>query len=167
MKYAVGDRVVHPHHGPGMIASIERKELMAGDKRYYVVDIPDQALTILIPVGSMDAAGIRPAMAESRLPKLLSTLRGKPRKLPDDYKARQEEIDAQLRTGRVMQVAKVVRDLTWHEERAHLTRKDSAFLKQGQHLLAAEIALVSGSDIAESSDLIVSTLHASVAGGLA
>jgi len=166
MQFSVGDRVVHPHHGPGRIASVERKEFMDGAKRYYVVEIPGQGLTVYIPVRRADEVGVRPAMPLSRFPKVLRKLRSNPRRLPDDYKERQEQIIEQLRTGRVMQLARVIRDLTWHKERAHLTRKDSDCLKQGQGLLAAEMALVSGDEVSEARELIDSTMAAAVASAL-
>jgi RNA polymerase-interacting CarD/CdnL/TRCF family regulator len=78
--------------------------------------------------------------------------------LPDEYKERQEQIDAEIRTGRVMKLARVVRDLTWHRDRAHLTKRDTDLLKQGQDLLAAEMALVSGDDVSVASKLIESTM---------
>jgi CarD family transcriptional regulator len=139
---------------------------MDGPKRYYVIDIPGQGLTVHIPVGRADEVGVRLAMTQSRLPRVLSTLRSKPRQLPEDYKERQEQIIDKLRTGRVMQLARVVRDLTWHRERAHLTRKDSDCLKQGQDLLAAEMALVSGDDVSDVNRLIDATMTAALAGPL-
>lgn len=164
MAFSVGDRVVHPHHGPGRIASIERKELMDGTKSYYVIDIPGQALTVQVPVRTIDEVGVRPAMPASRLPKVLRTLRSRPRRLPDDYKERQEQIDEKLRTGRAMQMARIVRDLSWHRKRAHLTKKDTDLLKQGRAMLAAEMALVSGDDVSEANDLIDATMAAAVEG---
>ena len=165
MEFSVGDRVVHPHHGPGRISGVERKELMDGTKRYYVIDIPGQALTVQVPVRRIDEVGVRPAMPQSRFPELLQTLGSSPRRLPDDHKERQEQIGARLRSGRVMQLARVVRDLTWHRDRAHLTRRDTDFLKVGQELLAAELALVSGDDVSEAIDLIEATMAADVADG--
>jgi RNA polymerase-interacting CarD/CdnL/TRCF family regulator len=103
-------------------------------------------------------------MSQSRLARLLSMLRGRPRLLPEDYKTRQEQIYAQLETGRVMQLARVVRDLTWHRERAHLTKTDSDYLKQGRDLLAAEMALVSGDAVSDTRKLIEATMTAAVAG---
>lgn len=166
MQFSVGDKVVHPNHGPGRVASVERRDLMDGLKRYYVIDIPGQGLTVHIPVGRADAAGVRRAMSQSRLPRVLSTLRSEPCQLPENYKERQEQIIEKLRTGRVMQLASVVRDLTWHRERAHLTRKDSDCLKQGQDLLAAEMALVSGDDVSDANRLIDATMNAALAGPL-
>ena len=163
MKFSVGDKVVHPHHGPGRIVLVERKELMDGTKRYYVIDIPGQGLTVQVPVRRAGEVGMRPAMPQSRLLKVWTTLRGRPSLLPEDYKERQEEVWAKLRTGRAMQLARVVRDLAWHRERAHLTRKDTEYLKMGQGLLAAEMALVSEDDVSDVRNLIETTVTDAVA----
>jgi CarD family transcriptional regulator len=166
MQYAVGDKVVHPHHGPGWIAGIERREFLDGIKHYYMIEIPSQGLTLYLPVGKADEMGMRLAMSQSGFSQVLGMLRGRPHPLPEDYRERQDEIFAQLRTGRVMQLARVVRDLTWHRQRAHLTRTDSRYLKQGCNLLAAEMALVSGDTISDTSKLIEDTVTAAVASQL-
>jgi CarD family transcriptional regulator len=154
--------VVHPYHGPGWVAGIEHREFLDGSKRYYVIEIPDQGLTLYMPIGNADEMGMRPAMSPSRLPRVLSVLRGKPHLLPKDYRERQEQIYAQLKTRQVVQLARVVRDLSWHRERAHLTQRDSDYLRQGRDLLAAEMALVSGNAVSDASKLIEATVTASV-----
>jgi RNA polymerase-interacting CarD/CdnL/TRCF family regulator len=60
-------------------------------------------------------------------------------------------------------LARVVRDLTWHRERAHLTKVDSDYLKQGRNLLAAEMALVSGDTVSSASKLIEAAVTAAMA----
>jgi CarD family transcriptional regulator len=163
MQFSVGDKVVHPHHGPGWIAGIELRELLDGTKSYYVIEIPGQGLTVHMPVRKADEVGMRLAMSQSRLPRVLSMLRSRPHLLPEDYRERQEQIWAQLKSGRVMQLARVIRDLTWHRERAHLTKVDSDYLRQGRELLAAEMALVSGDPVSDASKLIEATMTATMA----
>jgi len=163
MQFSVGDKVVHPHYGPGAIASIERKELMDGPKRYYVIDMPGRGLTVQVPVGKADAAGMRLAISQSRLPQVLVVLRGRPHPLPQDYRQRQERIGAQLRTGRVVQLARAVRDLTWHRKLAHLTKTDTDNLRQGRDLLAAEMAMASGDAVSDAGKLIDATMIAAMA----
>jgi CarD family transcriptional regulator len=163
MQYSVGDKVVHPHHGPGWIAGITQREILDGVKRYYVIEVPGQGLTVHIPVRKADEVGVRPAMSPSRLLRVLSVLGGKPHALPEDYRERQERVCAQLKTRRVTELVRVVRDLTWHRERAHLTKTDSDYLKQGLDLLAAEMALVSGDAVSDASELIESTMSVAVA----
>lgn len=158
MQFSVGDKVVHPHHGPGRIADVAQFELMDGEKSYYTIEILAHALTIHLPVVGADEVGLRRAMSPSKLSRVLSTLGGKPHRLPDEYRERQELIAEKVSAGGVLHLAQVVRDLTWHEQRAHLTKRDSDLLSEGWELLAAEMALVSGVDIAESSELIRATL---------
>ncbi|RPJ37789.1 MAG: hypothetical protein EHM35_06025 [Planctomycetaceae bacterium] len=163
MQFSVGDKVVHPHYGPGAIARIDIKELMDGPKHYYVIEMSGQGLTVQIPVGKADEVGVRLAMSQSRLPQVLVILRGRPHPLPQDYRQRQERIGAQLRTGRVIQLARAVRDLTWHRKVAHLTKTDTDNLRQGRDLLAAEMALVSGNAFSDESKLIEATMTAAMA----
>ena len=158
MQFAVGDKVVHPHHGPGRIAGVAQLELMDGPKSYYTIEIVGQGLTVHIPVLTADEAGLRRAMSPSTLAKVLKTLGSRPRRLPDDFKERQEQVADKIALGQAVGLAQVARDLTWHEQRAHLTKRDSDLLKEGWELLAAEMALVSGDEVSEASELIRTTL---------
>jgi CarD family transcriptional regulator len=163
MQFAVGDKVVHPRYGPGRITGIASRDLVEGATRYYVIEIPGQGLTVHLPVLKAGDVGMRLAMSSSRLPRVLSMLRGRPHLLPENFHERQEQMWAKLKTGGVTQLATVVRDLTWHRKRAHLTKKDSDYLRQGRDLLAAEMALVSGDAVSDASKLIDATLTAAMA----
>ena len=164
MQFFVGDKVIHPRYGPGEITSIEGQGHSDAEGRYYVIDIPRQGLTVHTPVGRADALGIRPAMSPSRSRRIVSMLRGRAHVLPEDYRARQEKISAQLGSGQVAQVASVVRDLSWHQKRSHLTKRDSDLLRHVLDLLSAEMALVSGDPVSEVKQLIGATLTAAMAG---
>jgi CarD family transcriptional regulator len=166
MRLAVGDKVVHPHHGPGRITGIEYKEFTHGEESYYVIEIPTQGLTLHIPQHRIQEAGVRPAMPRDQLQRVLETLRSTPHELPEDHKERQEQVWEKLQTGEPLEIAEVLRDLAWHEKHAHLTKKDSDYLDRGQKLLAAEIALVTGTEVAEASKTIESTLTTAVAGSV-
>lgn len=154
MQFTVGDKVVHPHHGPGQITAIERKQFLGEAKGYYVIEIPTQALTVYVPRRQADNIGIRPAMSQARLARVMAILRSRPAMLPEDYKERQEKVWEKLKTSQSIQVAEVVRDLTWRERHAHLTKKDADYLQRGQEFLAAEMALLADGEISEASKTI-------------
>lgn len=164
MQFSVGDRVVHPHHGPGRIIGVERREFLDGNKLYYEIEIPTRDLIVYLPQGAMNKIGVRPAMSRARLPRVLDRLGSKPRHLPEDYKERQEEVWERLSTGRVMLLAEVVRDLVWHRERDHLTRKDTDYLTQAERRLAAEMAMVVGAEASEMEKMIEETLSTAISG---
>ena len=161
MGFAVGDKVVHPHHGPGIITGVEQKDFMEGQEHYYVIDIPDQGLTLHIPQHRMSITGVRPAVSDKRLGQVLEILRGKPSQLPDDHKERQEQVWEKLKANEPDQVAETVRDLMWHQQQAHLTKKDTEYLDRARKMLAAEMALVDGSELAEA-NRTVETIMADV-----
>ena len=164
MEFAVSDKVVHPYHGPGVITRIEQKEFMGGQERYYVIDIPDQGLTLYIPESRMSITGVRPAMSDKQRRQVLDTLGGKPDQLPEDHKERQEQVWEKLKTGEFTQVAETVRDLMWHEHQAHLTKKDSDYLDRARKMLAAEIALIDDCEVAEANRIIEAIMADTLAG---
>jgi CarD family transcriptional regulator len=146
-----------------VVRAIEEKDFMDGQDYYYVIDIPDQGLTLHIPKHRIAEAGVRAAMKPTQLTRMLKTLGSGPAPLPEDYKERQEQVWEKLRTGKPFEIAETVRDLTWYQHRAHLTKKDTDYLDRGRKLLAAEMALVSDIDISEAAKTIEATLIAALA----
>jgi CarD family transcriptional regulator len=164
MELSVGDKVVYPRHGVGRITAMESLNLVEGFERYYVIEIPDKSLTVRVPVRKMEELGLRPVMSRAKLAHVLEALRAAPHQLSEDYKKRQAGVRERLETGAPMRIAEVVRDLTWHERRAHLTRADSDLLARGREVLSAEMALVTGTEVAYAKQMIDAALSGVVAG---
>jgi CarD family transcriptional regulator len=160
MQFAINDKVIHPRHGAGTITSIQQRGPEDETKSYYVIEIPAQRLTVYVPSQQMEQIGVRPAISLAKVPRVLDTLKSAPHRLPENREERQEEIGEKLGTGHVMQMAEVVRDLTWHRRQAHLTKRDSDYLNQGRERLAAEMALASGTEVSEANRAIDAALAA-------
>jgi len=158
MEFSVGDHVVHPKYGAGKITGAEQIDLVKGFEHYYAIEIEEKGLIVRVPVRKMDELGVRPVMAQSRLKRVLDTLRGAPRQLSADYKIRQAGTKEKLRTGRPLKIAEVVRDLTWHKRQKNLSGTESRLLDRGRELLAIEMALVTDTKPAEAQQTITDTL---------
>jgi len=158
MEFSVGDKVVHPRHGFGQIIDMKCLDLVEGFERYYVIEMRDQGLTIHVPVRKIDALGVRPIMSHAKMARVLATLSGRPCQLSADYKERQARIREKLETGGPLQIAEILRDLTWHERRARLTAADSALLARGRDFLATEIAVVTDTEIGNAKKAIDTAL---------
>jgi CarD family transcriptional regulator len=156
--FAVGDKVMYPHRGAGKIVGVENLELVEGFENYYVIEIPRDRLTLRVPLRKAIDLGIRPIMSKTKMNRILRILRSEPQELPGEYKERQQLIELKLRTCSAMEIAEAVRDLTWHEERAHLTKRDSDLLSQGRELLASEMAMATDVDAMEVQQTIDATL---------
>lgn len=160
MQFSVGDKVVHPGLGAGQIVDVKQQELVEGFENYYVIEIPGRELTVSVPMRKMDDLGVRSIMSRAKLARVLDTLRGTPRTLPKNFKARQEQIQQKLRTGRPIPIAEAIRDLTWHHKVAHSTKKDQDLLSRGRQLLVGEMALMSDDKVADVNRAIDAALAA-------
>lgn len=162
MQFSIGDKIVHPHRGPGRIVDVEQREFLEDAKRYYVVEIPVYRMTVHVPVGKAADLGIRLAMSRAKIARVFDTLRSQPDRLSKDYKERQKNIWEKMKAGRPIATAEAVRDLTWRSRHAHLTKKDSELLQRGQDFLAAEMALVLDTEVPEANRNIASALDVSM-----
>lgn len=141
---------------------MERREFIDEAKRYYVIEIPGQGLLLHVPLRRVEQIGVRPVMRPAKLLRVLDTLRSAPHRLPEDYRERQEMVGEKLRTGRPIQIAEVVRDLTGHRARDHLTKRDAEYLQRGRDLLAAEMALASDSQVSDATERIDAALESAI-----
>lgn len=162
MEFSVGDKVMYPSRGAGRIVGVEHQELVDGFEHYYVIEIPDGKLTVRVPMRKADDLGVRLVVSQAKLARLLDVLSGTPSRLPKDFKKRQEQVEEKLKTGEATQIAEVVRDLTWRERLVYLTRRDAYLLDQGREFLAAEIAMVTDTGVADVNETIDMALATAV-----
>jgi CarD family transcriptional regulator len=163
MRFSVGDKVIHPGKGAGQIVAVRHQELVEGFEDYYVIEIPDRELTVSVPVHKAAELGVRQVMSRSQLTRVLATLRGTPKQLPRGYRKRQDQILEKLKTGHPVQVAEAVRDLTWHHQVAHATKKDGDLLARGRQFLAGELALLTDEEITAAREKIDAALTVATA----
>lgn len=154
MDFSVGDKVLYASRGAGTIIALEHQELVDGFEDYYVIEMRSQRLTLRIPVRMMGELGVRQVMRRDELSIVWETLKGIPQSLPDDFKERQEQIKQRLRTGRPLDIVEAVRDLSWRELQAYLTKADSRLLARSRELLADELALVLDKENAEVEQML-------------
>jgi len=163
MDFAVGDGVMYPSRGAGKITGVEQLELVEGYEDYYVIDIPSGRLTVRIPTSRATDLGLRPVMSQASLDQVLKTLGSKPSNLADDYKVRQQKVEEDLKTGRPLLLAQVIRDLTNRLQQTYLTKKDGDLLSHARDLLADEMAMATDGDVTEIYDAMDAALGIQVA----
>jgi CarD family transcriptional regulator len=141
--FQVGDKIVHPQHGAGVVSAIER-DVIQGFGSYYVIDLAAYNRTLMIPVDKADRIGMRSISGPDTMSEVLAMLTGEPSSLPGNYTQRQIRLGERLKSGDVFEVAQVMRDLAFRGQQKHLTTQDSGFLEQARRFLASELALCQG-----------------------
>ena len=151
MMFEVGDAVVHPIRGAGMVTDIEELRRDDGNKAYYKIELLGHVRTnLMIPVKDAAARGLRRAIRQSKLNQVWRVLRDSPEKLPADYKKRQALLEHRLVSGDLMQVVEAVRDLAWRQHKKNgLTATGRRLYRKGINLLAGEVAAAQGTDLTD------------------
>lgn len=156
--FDIGDKVVHPTHGAGLVKGIQEQDLLEQYQHYYVIDLAVDDRTLMIPVGNAEEIGLRSISREAALSKVWRTLSGAGEALSDDYKKRQKRVQTKLKTGDAIKVAEVIRDLSTLKREDHLTSFDTKLLERAQQFLASEVALVEGVGVNEAERMIYETV---------
>jgi CarD family transcriptional regulator len=148
MKFAIGDKVVHPQHGVGFVAGLEEKQFVPNTARmYYVVSIPDT--TLWVPV-DLSTSGLRKLSARSELDQCRQVLQATPQALTPgrDLLA---SLSGRIKQGTIIAQCEVVRDLAafgWHKP---LYGSIADFQRMVLNVLCQEWAAVKGITQVEAS----------------
>jgi CarD family transcriptional regulator len=163
--FQVGEAVVHPSHGPGKVADIERLLCFGKDRRYYKIKVLGEAeMIVWVPVQEAEDKGVRCPVPKSRLSEIWQRLRAEPETLPSDHQKRYEYLREKIENGDVLQIAEALRDLCWKDHHVRkLTINGKRLYDKGIELLSAEMALVQGSDPEVVEDQLLRVLSENVA----
>jgi len=156
MKFAIGDKVVHPQHGVGFVAGLEEKQFEPNTARmYYVVSIPDT--TVWVPV-DLSTSGLRKLSLKSEIEECSQVLQASPQAL-NTGKELLANLSARIKQGTIIAQCEVVRDLTAFGWKKSLYGPLADFQRISLNVLCQEWATVKGISQAEASHEINSLLR--------
>ena len=148
--YSIGDKVVHPMHGAGIIEEIKEIE-MAGKKRtYYSVRFAVGNMVTNIPIDSCESIGIRDVVDRSEAKKILECFRDMPVTDDSNWNKRQRENMEKIKSGDIYKVLGVLKDLMYRERRSGLSTSERKTLGSARQIVISELVL---SNVAEKADI--------------
>ena len=145
LAYGIGDKVVHPAYGPGIVKRLVRRTISGAPHRYYLIEpVATDDTEIMVSVDRAKRLGLRKAVKRSEMARAVRTLAALPRMLPRDYRERQQRIKEQLESEGPNEVARAARDLAAFRraKQGRLGITDARLLKRACERLAGELALV-------------------------
>lgn len=140
MDYRIGDKVVYPNHGVGIIEQINFGILNGRTEKYYMVRIGSSGLKVMVPASNAMSVGLRPVIRNGETTKVLSFLeKGKPSS-HHDWKHRFKENSERMRTGELIEVAAVLKSLVALSRTKPLSFREKKMLERAKFLLVSELA---------------------------
>ncbi|HKM16861.1 MAG: CarD family transcriptional regulator [Firmicutes bacterium] len=156
--YNVGDKVVYPMHGAGIIEAIEEREVLGEKRRYYIMAMPIGDMRVMIPLDAVDEIGLRQVIDKEEASGVIEVLKGQKTKMSSNWNRRYRANMEKIKSGDVYLVAEVVRNLTIRDHEKGLSAGERKMLDIARQILISELVLVTGATDTEIDALISSHL---------
>ena len=151
MKFEVGDKVIYPNHGLGVVRCIETRTIMGTTCGFYSLRMADSDTTVLVPVDNVDGVGLRRAIGDREIKKLFTLLGNGKIDNHQNWKGRFKDNSDKMRTGSIYDVVDVLKNLTFLAKSKNLSFREKRMLDRAKFLVVSEISEVVG-DSAEAID---------------
>ncbi|WP_027399722.1 CarD family transcriptional regulator [Anaerovorax odorimutans] len=152
--FAVGDKIVYPMHGAGVIEKIEEKKILGENRKYYILSVPCGDMKIMIPVDSAEEIGVRAIVSSDQLIRVIELLKSETTQMSNNWNRRYRENQEKLKTGELSKVAEVVRNLMRTDRDKKLSTGEKKMLSSAKQILISEMILVNNVDQDEANEII-------------
>jgi CarD family transcriptional regulator len=141
-EFKVGEKVVYPAHGVGVIESLQTRNVSGTQKKFYMLRIVDSEMMIMIPTENVTTVGLRRIIGRDMVNKVYRILREKKVEVDQQtWNRRYREYTEKIKTGSVLEIAKVLRDLFVLKNEKELSFGERKMLDTARNLLVKELAI--------------------------
>ena len=144
--FSIGDLVVHPMHGAGVIDDIVRERVAGTTKEYYVFKMPMGGLILKIPTENSQAIGIRKVISKAEADELLEEIPAIAVEHNANWNKRYQENLLRLKSGDLREVAQVIKGLMRRDTLRGLSTGERKMLHSAKQIMISELVLVLDSD---------------------
>jgi CarD family transcriptional regulator len=144
VTFEIGDKVIYPNHGLGVVQKIESRTIMGMTCGFYQLRMVSNETTVLVPVENADSVGLRKAVGNSEVDRLYSLLGDGKIDTGQNWKGRFKDNSDKMRTGSLYEVAMVLKGLTHLSRKKSLSFREKRMLDRAKFLLISELAEVEG-----------------------
>jgi CarD family transcriptional regulator len=154
LLFNVGDKVVYPMHGAGVIESIEEKEILGERKKYYVMRMPIGDMKVMVPMSNVEKIGLREVVDESTVDKVLKQMRQRDNHDTLNWNRRYRANMDKIKSGDIYEVAEVVCSLMLRDEEKGLSTGERKMLDNARQILISELVLARDMNEEKAMELI-------------
>ena len=142
MNFKIGEKVVYPNHGIGVIEKITTTEIAGTQNSFYLLRLKATESTVMVPIANAVDIGLRAPINNSQCDRLLKALSADFTNPPIDWKDRYKEFLERMKTGDIFHVAEVLKTLTYLSLSKPLSFREKRMLERARYLVISELATV-------------------------
>ncbi len=147
--FSVGDKVVYPMHGAGVIEAIEEKEVLGEKRKYYIMKLPIGNMKVMVPITSGSNLGLREVIDAREVDRVITILQDRSDVVTTNWSLRYRQHLEKIKSGNIFEVAEVVRNLSLREKEKGLSTGERKMLDTARQILLSELSLAREGESAE------------------
>jgi CarD family transcriptional regulator len=160
-NFHIGDKVVYPNHGVGIIEQISSRTIGESVEKFYLLKIKANSLKVMVPFHSVLNVGLRRVVKNGEIQKIVDFLQDGACDNNSDWKYRFKENSERMRTGSLLEVANVLKALLVLNQEKALSFREKKMLERARYLLVSELAMAKNCDEPQIEELLTEALSKS------
>jgi len=139
--FKIGDKVVYPMHGAGIIEAIEEKEVLGDKRSYYIMKMPFGNMKLMVPIDNVNENGLRQVVNPEEVIRVMSILQDNDNSMSANWNRRYRANMEKIKSGNIYEVAEVVRNLSLRDREKGLSTGERKMLENARQILISELVL--------------------------
>ena len=154
LSFSIGDKVVYPNHGVGVIEQISSRTIGTQVEKFYLLKIKASSLKVMVPFHNVETVGLRRVVRNGEVLKIIEFLSDGKCENAADWKDRFKENSDKMRTGSLLDVAIVLKGLLLLAQAKPLSFREKKMLERSRYLLVSELAMSKNTEEPVIEDLL-------------
>ena len=158
--FNVGDKIVYPMHGAGVIDAIEEKDILGEKQAYYILKMPGE-VKVMVPTAKAEEIGVRSIIDKNSAEKVFRVLESDETEMSMNWNKRYRDNMDKMKSGDIYKVADVVRNLSFKQKEKGLSTGEKKMLNNAKQILVSELVLTEHSTQDEIEQMVDSKISTS------
>lgn len=158
--FNVGDKIVYPMHGAGVIDAIEEKDILGEKQAYYILKMPGE-VKVMVPTAKAEEIGVRSIIDKSSAEKVFRVLESDETEMSMNWNKRYRDNMDKMKSGDIYKIADVVRNLSFKQKEKGLSTGEKKMLSNAKQILLSELVLTEHASQGEIEQMVESKISTS------
>ena len=158
--FNIGDKIVYPMHGAGIIDSIEEKDILGEKQSYYILKMPGE-VKVMVPIEKAEQVGVRSIIDKNSADKVFNLLSQNETEMDKNWNKRYRDNMDKMKSGNIYEIADVVRNLSFKQKEKGLSTGEKKMLHNAKQILVSELVLAEHSTQDEVEELVDTKINTS------
>lgn len=156
--FVIGDYIVHPMHGAGVIENIVNKRINGDEREYYVLKLPVGDMVVMVPVEGCECIGVRPVVSRAEAQEILNTFPNIEISMTQNWNKRYRENMDKIKSGNLLEVSEVVKGLMCRDVERGLSTGERKMLHSAKQILISELVIALDTNYGQIEEELASSI---------